>query len=94
MFLALSYDQTPSYDYLRTLFMQLLSKEGYQLDGVFEWSGMGIVTLPDYPVSTEHLQPVKLSTAEVERVRQRQAEREKEHEKERKQRGYDWDSNQ
>eukprot|EP01066_Platyproteum_vivax_P011131 Platyproteum_vivax@DN5047_c0_g1_i1.p1 len=43
---ALRFEDRPNYQYLRRLFMDLFKREGYEYDGVFDWSNLKIKGKP------------------------------------------------
>lgn len=49
---ALRFEDRPDYAYLRRLFKELFSKEGYENDGIFDWSQPAMTE----SVSTDHFQ--------------------------------------
>ena len=40
----LDFFETPDYDYLRKLFIELIEKKGWELDNEFDWTGRQLVS--------------------------------------------------
>ncbi|CAK9010711.1 Casein kinase I [Durusdinium trenchii] len=73
---ALRFEDRPDYAYLRRLFKELFSKEGYENDGIFDWSQPTMTE----SVSTEHFQKQVIEAKEDHhRVREVGSKREHRH---------------